>query len=125
MAASAGFAEFLRELLAPLGPIGLRRMFGATGVFRDGLMFAIVADDTLYFRVDDTNRATFQQAASLPPLTYMRMGRMIDLPFWPAPERLLDDSEELVIWARAALGAASRVAAARKRPAPGRKSRKK
>ena len=57
MVASDGFLEFLREQLAPLGRLATRRMFGKTGVFRDGLMFAMVADDTLYVRVDDLNRS--------------------------------------------------------------------
>ena len=56
MVASDSFAEFLREQLAPLGGLELRRMFGKTGVFCDGLMFAMVTDDTLYVRVDEHNR---------------------------------------------------------------------
>ena len=62
MVVSDGFAEFLREELAPLGHITMRRMFGKTGVFCDGLMFAMVTDNILYFRVDDGNRAAFNQA---------------------------------------------------------------
>ena len=67
MVASDGFAEFLREQLAPLGRLTMRRMFGKTGVFCDGLMLGMVTDNTLYFRVDDYNRATFKEAASFPP----------------------------------------------------------
>jgi DNA transformation protein len=55
MVASATFAEFLREQLAPLGRITVRRMFGKTGVFCDGVMFGMVTENTLYFRVDDQN----------------------------------------------------------------------
>ena len=51
MVASDSFAEFLHEQLAPLGRVTMRRMFGKTGVFCDGLMFGMVTDDTLYFRV--------------------------------------------------------------------------
>jgi len=120
MVASDGFAEFLREQLAPLGRITMRRMFGKTGVFCDGLMFAMVTDDTLYFRVDDLNRAVFKEAASAPPLNYEKRGTTIDLAFWRAPDRLLDEPDDLVAWARAALAAARRVAAKRKsKPQPG------
>jgi DNA transformation protein len=115
MVASAGFAEFLREQLAPLGHVTTRRMFGATGVFCDGLMFAMVSDDTLYFRVDDQNRALFKEAEDLPPLSYRKQGKVIDLALWRAPDRLLDETDELVEWARASLGAASRVAARRRK----------
>jgi DNA transformation protein and related proteins len=67
MVASDGFAEFLREQLAPLGRITMRRMFGKTGVFCDGLMFGMVTNDTFYFRVDAQNRAVFREAESVPP----------------------------------------------------------
>jgi len=122
MVASDGFAEFLREQLAPLGRVTMRRMFGKTGVFCNGLMFGMVTNDTLYFRVDDHNRAVFKEAESAPPLNYEKKGRTIDLSFWRAPERLLDEPDELVTWARAALAAARRVAAKRERPTPRRKS---
>jgi TfoX/Sxy family transcriptional regulator of competence genes len=56
MVASDSFAEFLHELLAPLGRVTIRRMFGKTGVFCEGLMLGMVTDNTLYFRVDDRNR---------------------------------------------------------------------
>lgn len=120
MVASDGFAEYLREQLAPLGALTMRRMFGATGVFCNGLMFGMVSDDTLYFRVDDGNRDAFAEAASAPPLNYDKQGKVIDLAFWPAPERLLDEPDDLVAWARLALAAAARVAA--RRP-PKRRSR--
>src|SRR5436190_6465088 len=121
MVASDSFAEFLREQLAPLGRVTMRRMFGKTGVFCDGLMLGMVTDDTLYFRVDDHNRAVFKEAESAPPLSYQKKGSSIDLAFWRAPERLLDEPDELVTWAREALAAARRVAAKRKPSAPARK----
>ena len=123
MVASDSFAEFLREQLAPLGGVMMRRMFGKTGVFCNGLMFAMVTNDTLYFRVDDHNRAVFKEAESAPPLSYEKKGCTIDLAFWRAPERLLDEPDELVTWARAALAAARRVAAKRERAVPRRKSK--
>jgi DNA transformation protein and related proteins len=118
MVASPGFAEFLREQLAPLGRLKIRRMFGKSGVFCDGLMFAMVTEDLLYFRVDDGNRATFAEAQSFPPLSYESRGRSIDLSFWRAPDRLFDEPDELIAWAREALAAAGRVAAKRAPPAP-------
>ena len=123
MVASDSFAEFLREQLAPLGRVTMRRMFGKTGVFCDRLMLGMVTDNMLYLRVDDRNRAAFAEAASAPPLNYAKKGSLIDLSFWRAPERLFDESDELVAWARAALGAARRVAAKRDRTAPRRKSK--
>jgi len=53
MVASPDFADFLRDQLAPLGRITMRRMFGKTGVFCDGVMLGMVTDNMLYLRVDD------------------------------------------------------------------------
>jgi DNA transformation protein len=124
MVASDSFADVLREQLAPVGHVTLRRMFGKTGVFCDGLMLAMVRDDALYFRVDDDNRALFKEAEAFPPLNYEKGGGSIDLAFWRAPERLFDEPDEFLDWARAALGAARRVAAKRAAPKRKRKPRK-
>jgi DNA transformation protein len=121
MVASDSFAEFLREQLAPLGRVTMRRMFGKTGVFCDGVMLGMVTDNMLYLRVDDHNREAFQEAASSPPLSYEKKGSAIDLSFWRAPERLFDEPDELVTWARIAMAAARRVAAKRGRTASRRK----
>jgi DNA transformation protein len=121
MVASDTFAEFLREQLAPLGRVTMRRMFGKTGVFCDGVMFGMVTENTLYFRVGDQNRVTFKQAESFPPLNYEKKDCTINLSFWRAPERLFDEPDELVTWAQAALAAARRVAAKTERTAPKRK----
>lgn len=110
MVASDSFAEFLGDQLAPLGRITMRRMFGKTGVFCNGVMLGMVRDNTLYFRVDEHNQAAFKEAASFAPLNYEKQGSTIDLAFWQAPERLFDDQDELVTWARIALSAARRVA---------------
>jgi DNA transformation protein and related proteins len=97
---------------SPRGVCSARR-----AVFCNGLMFGMVTDDTLYLRVDDHNQEVFREAASAPPLNYEKQGRSIDLAFWRTPDRLLDEPDELVTWARAALEAARRVAAKRRRRA--------
>jgi len=103
----------------------MRRMFGKTGVFCDGVMFAVVTENTLYVRVDDQNREIFKEAASFPPLNYAKKGAIIDLAFWRVPERLFDEPDDLVAWTRAALAAAQRVAAKRTRTPPRPKSVRK
>jgi DNA transformation protein and related proteins len=87
------------------------------------IRLGMVTDNTLYFRVDDRNRAAFKEAEAFRPLNYKKKGSTIDLAFWRAPERLFDEPDELVDWARIAPAAARRVAAKRERTAPMRKSR--
>jgi DNA transformation protein len=121
MSASDSFADFIEDLLGGLGAITVRRMFGGAGVFCDGLMFAIVADDALFLKADDGNRAVYE-AEGLEPLTYEAKGRTIVLPYWQVPERLFDEPDEMLAWARDAVAAARRAAA--KKPKARRKVRR-
>lgn len=119
MAASEGFVALLKDVLNGLGPVTVRRMFGGAGVYMDGVMFALVADDTLYLKADDETKRAFK-AEGLGPFGYQARGKKIDLPYWRVPERLLDDPDEMVAWARTALCVARRTAAAKsiRRQAP-------
>jgi DNA transformation protein len=114
MAASEGFIELLKDALSGLGPVSVRRMFGGAGVYADGVMFALVADDTLYLKADGETKRAFE-AEGLGPYGYDGHGKRIDLPYWRAPEHLLDDADEMAAWARTALGVARRAAAAKPR----------
>jgi DNA transformation protein and related proteins len=118
MVASDEFGSYLCDELSPLGAVSLRRMFGKTGVFCNGVMFAMVNDNELFRRVDNQNREAFAEAASVPSLNYSKGGQTIDLSFWQAPARLFDDHDELIAWARLALDAAHRVASKRKHIKP-------
>ena len=53
---------YLLELLAPLGPISARRMFGGVGLFHGGMMFGLIARDELFLKVSDANRAAYEAA---------------------------------------------------------------
>lgn len=105
MAASPGFTEMLEDLLAPLGAIKVRRMFGGAGVYCNGLMFGLVADDALYLKVNAANRPDYE-AEGLGPFVYDGKGKPIEMSYWRSPERLLDDPDDMLEWARKALAAA-------------------
>jgi DNA transformation protein and related proteins len=113
----ASTRAFYQELLAPLGPITLTRMFGKIGVFCEGVMLGMIHDDALYLRVDDGNRALFAEATAIAPLDYIKGGKTIPLSFWRVPDRLFDDPDDLLVWARSGLAAAHRVSAGRTRNA--------
>ena len=105
--ADPAYADFVLEQLEPLGGVSARRMFGGVGLFRDGLMFGIIAADTLYLKVDDGNRADYE-AANAGPFLYTREGREVALSYYEAPAELFDDPDELSDWARRAFEAAIR-----------------
>lgn len=108
MATSAGYLDFIKEQLADFGPVSVRRMFGGAGIFRDGLMFALIVDDTLYLKADATSQGDFE-ALGLSPFTYGKKdGKRTVMAYWRAPETCLDDRDEMTDWARKAFGAALR-----------------
>ena len=125
MTASDGFVEFLKDSLRGLGPVSVRRMFGGAGVYARGIMFGLVADDTLYFKADGESQRAFE-AEGLRPFVYQGRGRMIAMSYWRIPERLLDDPDEMLDWARRALAAASRAAERNpKRASPAKSGRRR
>ncbi len=96
--------------MMPLGPVEARRMFGGYGVFLDGLMFALFADEVLYFKTDPDNEARFRAAGS-EPFTFRRKGRTVAMSYWRAPEACGTDPDALLEWARTGHEAARRAAA--------------
>jgi DNA transformation protein len=109
----AEIAWFL-ELLAPVGPVSARRMFGGTGFHADGMMFALEADGTLYLKADDDSRARFDVAGGVPFVFESRRGTVTTHYLTP-PDEALDSPDAMRPWALLALQAARR-AAARKAP---------
>ena len=100
MAVSAEFIEFIVEQLERLGPIRPRRMFGGMGLYLDDMMFGVIFGEELYFKVDDRNRADYENEG-MGPFTYeMSNGKTGSLNYYEVPERLYDDGDELVEWAR-------------------------
>jgi DNA transformation protein len=116
MALSAGFVESMKDLLAPMGAISVRRMFGGAAVYCDGQVFALISDDVLYLKVDDTSRGAFTAEACGPFEYATRDGTQVLNTYHRAPDRLLDDPEDMIAWARIAV-AVGRRAALGKKPA--------
>lgn len=105
MPVSPEYKEFIIEQLERLGPVRMRGMFGGAGVYLDDLMFGLIFDETLYLKVDDRNRPDYE-AEGMEPFTYeMTDGTTGSLRYYEVPERLYDDPDELVQWARKSLDA--------------------
>ncbi len=109
MTASASFIAQLIESLAGLGPVTIKRMFGGAGVYADGVMFGLIADDVLFLKADDASKAAYE-AEGLGPFVYDGKSKPITMSYWRAPERLHDDPDAMVAWARIALAVARRAA---------------
>lgn len=110
--------EFLQDLLAPFGAVTIRRMFSGFGISVDGVNFALALRETLYLRVDERNRAAFEAEGSQPFVYSTKAKTVTVASYWRLPDRLLDDSDELAEWARAALAAAQRAALTKRAKSP-------
>lgn len=115
-------AEHIRDLFAAFGPVDVRRMFGGEGLYRDGVMFALVADGALYLKADERSVAAFERERCQPFTHETRGGRRAVMSYWRLPERLYDDPDELATWARQALLAAQAASTAKKQSGKRRRS---
>ncbi len=116
MAVSQDFIDYVHELLAPLGAIRTKRMFGAVGIYADEIFFAVIDDDTLYFRVDEEVGPQFRAAGSEPLIMRTSTGQDTPLNFWRAPSEAMDGPDEAAPWARLSIGAALRKKASKGKP---------
>ncbi|MCG8432881.1 MAG: TfoX/Sxy family protein, partial [Gammaproteobacteria bacterium] len=87
-----------------------RAMFGGYGIYIDKVMFALVADDELYLKVDDLNKTRFTDAG-LEAFTYLKQGKPFKMSYFQAPADAMEEPEEMREWARSAIDAALRAAA--------------
>ncbi len=101
------FNAYLVELFAELGPVTIRRMFGGAGVFHEGLMIGLVADEVLYLKVDAETQPEFE-ALDLAPFLYEKNGRSIKMSYFEAPTEAMDAAEDMQPWAELAYAAARR-----------------
>ena len=107
MPLSPGFTDYALELLAGLGQVEAKRMFGGAGLYRNGVMFALLHDDVIYVRVDDGLETDLRQQGSIPWVYSMkRDGAVRDMGYWRIPETAADDPDEAVAIARRAYAAA-------------------
>jgi DNA transformation protein len=117
MARRCEFVDYLVEQLAPLGEVTARSMFGGWGIYCGSRMLALVAEDTLYIKVDDVNRAEFERE-NLLPFRYDRTDKSVAvMSYYQPPAAALDDRELLCTWARKGIEAATRAAQKPRRPA--------
>ncbi len=107
MAVTPEYREFVLEQLGRVAPaVTSRAMFGGVGVYSGGLFFALLDDDTLYLKVDDTNRADFESAGTGP---FRPFGDDRDvMQYYELPAELLEDADQLRPWVEKAIEVARR-----------------
>ena len=103
MPVSDDYRQYVMERLECVGEVAARDMFGGVGIYFEGLFCALIAEDVLYFKVDDTNRRDYEAAGMGP----FRSGGQT-MQFYEVPEDVLEDEEGLRLWAGKALDVARR-----------------
>lgn len=85
------------DLLAHMSGVTFKRMFGGFGLYLDGVVFGIITDGELYFKVDETNRAKYELAGSQ-PFVYFNGKKEVTLSYWLVPSEILENPSELENW---------------------------
>jgi DNA transformation protein len=93
------FANYVVELMAGFAPVQAKPMFGGFGIYWQGLMFALIADERLYFKADDQSQGRFE-ALGLGPFTYEFKGKVGHLRYYEGPAEVYDEPEHMAQWAR-------------------------
>ena len=102
MKVGSEYLSFVMDKLSPIGEIKSRAMFGGYGVFHQGLMFALISEDTLYFKVNESNRDMYKRAQSKP----FPHG----ISYWEVPADILEDEAKLQEWAHSSIRIAQEAA---------------
>ena len=112
MAVSENFLAYVLEQLAGLPRLRSKRMFGGIGLYSDDRFFALLDDNVLYLKVDDSSRGDFT-ARSMSPFRPFPDRPDCAMGYYQVPADVLEDADLLVTWARKAIQVAA--AAPRKR----------
>ena len=106
MAVSSDYLQYVLEQLGGLAHVTSRRMFGGIGLYCDDVFFGLISDDTLFFKVDDSNRPDYA-ARGMAPFRPFRDRPDQSMSYFEVPADALEDRDELTMWARKSLAAAA------------------
>jgi len=109
MAVSAGFKEYVLEQLSQVTQVTLRSMFGGVGVYSRGFFFALMDNDTLFFKVDESNRSDYEARGmgAFRPFGDDRTS----LQYYELPAEILEDTDLLRAWVGKSVSSAMRKSA--------------
>jgi DNA transformation protein and related proteins len=103
MAVSDDFLNYVLDQLSGWGEVKARRMFGGAGLYREGKMFGLIADDVVFLKVNDSNRGDYIKAGSSPFNPYPDKAKSTVMSYYELPSTVLEDREKLAKWAQRSL----------------------
>ena len=108
--ADDSFKRYVLDQLNALPELRAKAMFGGVGLYQAERCFGILFAGRLYFKVSATSRAAYV-ARGMSPFTYTRGERTMTMSYYEVPVAVLENREELVVWATQAIQAAAAPAA--------------
>lgn len=112
----SAFVDHVVDLLRIFGAVTPKAMFGGWGLYREGIFFALIAEDTLYLKCDDGNAGEFDALALAPFIYQSKVDERIVTSYRRAPDEALEDADVMARWARLGYEAALRAKQATRRP---------
>ena len=114
MAVSTNYRAFVLEQLSRVIPdIRSRSMFGGVGIYSGLHFFALIDNDTLYFKVDDRTRPDYESRGMGPFRPFGDGGEAMQ--YYEVAADLIEDPEMLGVWADRAVAVARRARVRRSR----------
>ena len=98
MSVSDSYLSFVLEQLDGVPRIVTRRMFGGVGIYSDGTFFAVIDNDTLFFKVDETLAKRYRDKG-MPPFAPIPGAKPM-MGYYQVPPDVLEDATALVGWAK-------------------------
>ncbi|OGZ06072.1 MAG: hypothetical protein A2845_01500 [Candidatus Lloydbacteria bacterium RIFCSPHIGHO2_01_FULL_49_22] len=105
MKRNSEFHDFIvHDLMGHIPGITSCAMFGGYGVYLDGVIFALVLNGVLYFKVDGVNQSQYEKYGST-PFVYKAKGKKVTLSYFTLPEEIMENPDLLSIWIEDAVDA--------------------
>ncbi len=103
MPVSDEFIDYVIDQLSAWADVSARKMFGGAGLYCDGKMFGLIADDVAYLKVDDSNKQDFVKAGSSPFIPFPDKVKTTVMPYYEIPVDVLENQDLFGKWAERSL----------------------
>ena len=117
MSVSENYLLYVQDQLQTLGPIRIKKMFGAVGIYFEDLIFACIDDDVLYFKADQDTCKHYEELGMPQFAPYMKAtDKLFPMPYWQVHEDILSDTDRLIEWAHIAIQVSAATQKNKKKP---------
>ena len=84
--------------MAGVDGVTARAMFGGHGLYKDGVIFGLIADDQLYFKTGQSNQKDYEAAGSRPFTYEAKKSKRVAMSYWEVPSDVLENRDKMRVW---------------------------